>query len=389
MNKKRVCYCRLLFLFILTVVSLQGCGIIPRSGPSYSEVMPGGSDNKDSFSIVDIDNSVAQRVIAAKKRKSFSDIFDVETARSTVIGKGDFLEITLWEAPPAVLFGTASLDIRSGVSTARNVTLPEQMVSDEGKVTIPFIGSILAAGKTLSEIETDIAKRLSGKANQPQVMARITRNVSAVATVVGEVVQNNRFPLTARGERVLDAIAAAGGVRQPVGKVTLQITRGAIVQSMPLERVIQDPKQNVRLIPGDVLTAMYQPLSFISLGATGRNEEISFEAQGITLAQALARTGGIQDQRADAKALFIFRYEEPLVVGVAGENPPLTPEGKTPVIYRADLRDPRSFFIAQNFPIQDKDVIYVSNAPAAELQKFMNILTSIVFTAQGLGAIAR
>lgn len=389
MNKRQVYYSVILCFFAATIISVQGCGIIPRSGPSYAEMAPGISDNKASFSIVDIDNSVAQRVIAANKRKSFSDIFDAEPVRSAVVGKGDYLEITLWEAPPAVLFGTANIDIRSGVSTARNVTLPEQMVSDEGRISIPFIGSVLAYGKTLSEIEIDIAKRLSGKANQPQVMVRITRNVSAVATIVGDVVQNNRFPLTARGERVLDAIAAAGGVRQPIGKVTLQITRGAIVQSMPLERVIQDPKQNVRLIPGDVLTAMYQPLSFISLGATGRNEEISFEAQGITLAQALARTGGIQDQRADAKALFIFRYEEPLVAGVAGENPPLTPDGKTPVIYRADLRDPRSFFIAQNFPIQDKDVIYVSNAPAAELQKFMNILTSIVFTAQGLGAIAR
>lgn len=232
--------------------------MIPRSGPSYSEVTLGSSDAKVPFSIVDIDNSVAQRVIAAKQRKSFSDIFDTETRRSTVVGKGDFLEVTLWEAPPAVLFGTASLDIRSGVSTARNVTLPEQMVSGEGKIKVPFAGSVLVDGKTVSEIESDIANKLSGKANQPQVIVRIARNVSAVATVVGEVVQNSRFPLTARGERVLDAIAAAGGVRQQVGKVTLQITRGAVVQSMPLERVIQDPKQNVLLIPGDVLTAMYQ-----------------------------------------------------------------------------------------------------------------------------------
>lgn len=389
MNKKQMRHLVMLALSILSLISVQGCGVIPRSGPSYSEVTSGSSDSEVPFSIVDIDNGVAQRVIAAKQRKSFSDIFDIETRRSTAVGKGDFLEITLWEAPPAVLFGTASLDIRSGVSTARNVTLPEQMVSDEGKIRVPFVGPVLVDGKTVSEIESDIANKLSGKANQPQVMVRIARNVSAVATVVGEVAQSSRFPLTARGERVLDAIAAAGGVRQQVGKVTLQITRGTVVQSMPLERVIQDPKQNVLLIPGDVLTAMYQPLSFISLGATGRNEEISFEAQGITLAQALARTGGVQDQRADANALFIFRFEEPLVVGVAGANPPLTLDGKTPVIYRVNLKDPHSFFVAQKFPIQDKDVIYVSNAPAAELQKFLNILTSVVFTAQGLGTIGR
>ena len=85
--------------------------------------------------------------------------------------------------------------------------------------------------------------------------------------------------------------------------------------------------------------------------------------------------------------VFIFRYEEPLVLGVAGENPSLTPDGKVPVIYRVDLKDPRSFFAAQGFPIRNKDVLYVSNAPASELQKFLNILTSVVFTAQGLGSI--
>ncbi len=197
------------------------------------------------------------------------------------------------------------------------------------------------------------------------------------------------MPLTAKGERLLDAVAAAGGVRQPVGKTTVQVTRGEVVQSMALDSVIQDPKQNIVLQPGDVVTALFQPLSFTALGATGKNEEVFFEAQGITLAQALARAGGLQDQRADAKGVFIFRYEEPLVLGVAGENPPLTPDGKVPVIYRVDLKDPRSFFVAQGFPIRNKDVMYVSNAPAAELQKFLNILTSVVFTAQGLGAIGK
>lgn len=197
------------------------------------------------------------------------------------------------------------------------------------------------------------------------------------------------MPLTAKGERLLDAVAAAGGVRQPVGKMTVQVTRGEVVQSMALDTVIQDPKQNIVLQPGDVVTALFQPLSFTALGATGKNEEVFFEAQGITLAQALARSGGLQDSRADARGVFIFRYEEPLVLGVAGENPPLTQDGKVPVIYRVDLKDPRSFFVAQGFPIRNKDVMYVANAPAAELQKFMNILTSVVFTAQGLGALGR
>jgi polysaccharide export outer membrane protein len=63
---------------------------------------------------------------------------------------------------------------------------------------------------------------------------------------------------------------------------------------------------------------------------------------------------------------------------------PQTPEGKVPVVYRVDLKDPRAFLVAQNFPMKNKDVVYVANAPAAELQKFLNILTSSIFSVSGL-----
>jgi polysaccharide export outer membrane protein len=188
------------------------------------------------------------------------------------------------------------------------------------------------------------------------------------------------MPLTARGERLLDALATSGGVRQPVNKMTLQLTRGSTVQSLPLQMIIQDPNQNILLQPGDVITALYQPLSFTVLGATGKNEEINFETQGISLAQALARSGGLNDARADARGVFVFRFEDERALDWPA-SAAKTPEGKVPVIYQVDLRDPASFFVAQNFPVQNGDVLYVANAPAAELQKFMNIVVSAFYPA--------
>jgi polysaccharide export outer membrane protein len=160
--------------------------------------------------------------------------------------------------------------------------------------------------------------------------------------------------------------------------MTLQITRGDQVQSMALDTIIRDPKQNIVLQPGDVITALFQPLSFTVLGATGKNEEVSFEAQGITLAQALGRAGGLQDDRADARAVFIFRFEDRKALNWA-TPPKTTPEGKVPVIYQMNLKDPASFLVAQSFPVDNKDVIYVSNAPAAEFQKFLTMLTQTFF----------
>ena len=319
---------------------------------------------------------------------SFADVFDVEVRPRFSVGAGDVLEVSVWEAPPATLFGSTVIDPRAGAATTRVTTFPEQMVSYDGTINIPFAGNIPVAGKSPQAVEVEVARRLRGKANQPQVLVRVTRNATSNVTVVGEVSQSIRMPLTAKGERLLDAVAAAGGVRQPVGKMTVQVTRNRVVQAMALDSVILDPRQNIMLQPGDVVTALYQPLSFIALGATGKNEEVVFEAQGISLAQALARSGGLQDQRADAKGVFIFRFEDPLVLGATGDNPQLMPDGTVPVIYRVDLKDPRSFFVAQGFPMRNKDVMYIANAPAAELQKFLNILTSVVFTATGLGSIA-
>jgi len=96
------------------------------------------------------------------------------------------------------------------------------------------------------------------------------------------------------------------------------------------------------------------------------------------LAEALAKAGGLQDQRADPAGVFLFRFEPPAVVGALKASALATgPGGSSPVVYRLDLRDANSYFFAQRFPVEDKDVIYVANAPLNELQKFFTLLNTI------------
>jgi polysaccharide biosynthesis/export protein len=332
--------------------------------------------------VIDVNDEVARKLLAARAHHTFADALPPGTvAPELVLGPGDVVAISVWEAAPAVLFGVSgSADPAAAGVTARSTSFPDQMVAADGTISIPFAGLIKAAGKSPHEIEAEIAARLHGKANQPQVLVSVSRNATSNVTVVGEVTQSLRMPLTAKGERVLDALAAAGGVRQPLGKITIQLSRADQVLTMPLDEIVQDPKQNVILERGDVLAALYQPLSFTALGATGKNDEINFEAQGITLAQALGRVNGLQDARSDARGIFIFRFEERSLV-TAGEQPlPTTPEGTVPVVYRLDLKDPRSFLIAQDFPMHDKDVMYVANASSAELQKFLTILSTSIYS---------
>lgn len=375
-------------LLPVIALTLSGCaGYLPEPGPEVSDVKSGAVQS--NLPVIGVTETVAQRVANADKPQSFAKTWPQRTTSPDyVVGAGDVLAVSIWEAPPAMLFGSTVLDPRAGAATVRQTSFPEQMVSAHGTINVPFAGEIPVAGKTPENIEAEIANRLKNKANQPQVLVQVTHNMTSNATVVGEVAQSVRMPLTAKGERLLDALATAGGVRQSVAKMTIQLSRDGQVVSMPLQSVIADPKQDVMLKPGDVVTALYQPLSFTALGASGINQEINFEASGISLAQALGRMGGTQDMRADIKGVFVFRFENPAAMPDDGKNMPHTPEGKVPVIYQVNMGDPHTFLVAQDFPVRNHDVIYIANAPGADLQKFLNIVTTSIYSIATLQTLA-
>jgi polysaccharide export outer membrane protein len=335
---------------------------------------------------VDVNDALAKKLGDAKKLGQFSDTFPSNVPNSYLIGPGDVIEVTIWEAPPAILFGTVTP--AASVSAAApsgnvSVSLPTQMVGADGTISVPFAGRISVKGLTTEQIESSIVRQLKGKANQPQVLVSVTKNNASNVTIVGEVNSSTLMPLTPRGERLLDALAFAGGGKQTISHMAIRLSRGNATATMPLDSVIRDPRQNVMLRPGDVVTALYQPETFSVLGATGKNDEIPLEAQGISLAQALARSGGLSDARADARGVFVFRFEDARLVD--RKDASIQPvNGTVPVVYEVDLRDPASFFITQNFPIQNHDLIYVSNAPGAEFRKFLSYITMVVNPAAGI-----
>jgi polysaccharide export outer membrane protein len=377
------------------LMSLASCSSFGSSGPSSASI-----SNADGVvvanapvRIVNVTDLLARRVAIAHESPPLSELLGNAPVTETVIGRGDLLQVTIWEAPPAVLFGgsasfgsSAGIGGGSGAPIAEHSDIPEVMVDERGEIRLPFAGSVHAEGRSPQQLERIIAARLARMAHDPQVTVRIAQNASATVSVVGDVDTSGRVPITSKGERLLDAIASAGGVTQPVSKVTVQVARNGKTASLPLDTIIHDPTQNIRLAPDDVVTVLYQPYSFTALGATGTSSEIPFEGTGITLAQALGRAGGLKDDRANARGAFIFRFEDPAAVDPAiAAASPRTPDGRIPVIYRVDMRNPVTLFAAQHFPMSDKDVLYVSTAPGSDLQRFVSILSSMAFTIIGLG----
>jgi polysaccharide biosynthesis/export protein len=373
----------------LAAMFLAGCSSLGAAGPGTRTIRAadGATYAGADIAVIDLDRAVNTRIAAHARAQSFAEVFGTAAAAVPTIQRGDTVAITIWEAPPAVLFGTGSEQRTAGEAVAvGGATIPQQRVEDDGSIAIPFVGRVQASGRSAADIQREIVRRLQGRAHDPQVLVRLVDNQASAVTVLGEVATSRRVPLGARGERLLDILAEAGGPTEDVEKITVRLSRADRAVTMPLDAVILDPAQNVAMRAGDVLTVIHQPFTFIALGATGRNAEVPFEGSGLTLAQALGRVGGLRDDRADIRGVFIFRFENPSVL-----DPELvrtaqtTLDGRVPVVYRLDLSDPAGFFVAQDFAMRDDDVLYVSNAIGTDLQKFLAALSGVVLPTLAVG----
>jgi polysaccharide export outer membrane protein len=333
---------------------------------------------------------ISPQVVAAvghRKAGSFAARFgDTERSYEPTIGVGDTVLVTLWEAPGGILFASNDVTSVPQQSGSHMATVPDQVVGRDGAITVPFAGRVKVANKTTRDVEAAIKKGLSDKTTDAQVVVSVKGSVSNAVTVIGEVQNASRLPLTVGGDRILDVIASAGGLRVPINETFVELTRGGTIVRMPLLQVTNNPRENVYVRAKDVLALVRAPQKFLVYGATGANAEIPFDADGISLADALAKAGGLNDSRSDPGSVFVFRYESSDVVRTLRPDMTLLPgQGTMPVIYRLDLSDPNGFFVAQQFPVMNRDVIYVSNAPFTDVQKVMSVATTMAsYAAQGV-----
>jgi polysaccharide biosynthesis/export protein len=353
------------------------CSSLPTAGPTLRDVKQQVTENNTArFDLIDITDNVVT-ALRAQPKESFKARFKkFGKPPQPKIGIGDAVVVSIWEAAGGGLFGASPTDHVS--SGSRSVTIPEQIVTQDGAISVPFGGRIQVAGRLPLEVQRTIEQRLSEKAIEPQAIVTVTKSIANSATVTGEVVAGARLPLTVRGDRLLDLIAGAGGARAPVYETFVRLSREGITATIPMEALVSDPSENIYVQPGDVLTLVRIPQSFTVFGATGANSQIPFTAERMTLVEALAKAGGLQDQRADPAGVFLFRFEPPRVINALGRPQLGTgPEGATPVVYRLDLRDAKSYFLAQRFPVEDKDIVYVANADLNEIQKFFTLLNTL------------
>jgi polysaccharide export outer membrane protein len=358
------------FVVLLALLPLVG-GCLPHAGPSTAGIMASARETAPPFKVIALDPGLAE-LVSTQQGESFAAVFELGSSVPTLtIGVGDLVLVTIFEAAAGGLFsGEGAL----GGGT-KSVSLPPQPVAQDGTIGVPYVGRVRAAGLRPTEVQANIEAALRDKAIQPQVVVTLAQSASASVMLAGEVATPGRVPLTLRGDRLLDVLVQAGGSRAPDYDSFVRVTRGNRSATVNLAQLIEDPAQNIYLRPDDLIYVYSEPRTFIAFGATG-NATLPFEDDRLTLAQALGRVGGLSDSRADAQGVFVFRYEAPQVYAMLDSHHPLaaTPAG-VPVVYRINLRDPEGLFTTQRFLMRNNDILYVSNAPSTDLQKFLATIT--------------
>lgn len=363
----------LLVLAMGAALGLAGCET-PRSGPMANDIQQENENPRDfPFRLVPVDVAVSG-VLLRVPDDSMSTRGFFRSDRTTggpVLGPGDVLAITVMEPASGGVFSGINSQSVGGQSAAL-VTLPEMSVDSQGTITFPLVGSVHVAGLTTRQVGTKLEEELKSRIIQPQVIVRLVGNQANKVIIAGAVKTPGEFDVTAAGETLLQLVTRAGGPAVPPSDVIVELTRNGTTRSVRLQALINQPTADVRLKGGDFVNLAVKPRIYLMMGAIGRTTEAPLPPEKVTLANALARNGGLIDSRADVKGVFVLRYETKQVVNqLTPDQPADTPY--VPVVYQFNFAATSGFFLADSFVLRDRDIIFLSNAPSVELQKFLDV----------------
>jgi polysaccharide export outer membrane protein len=363
--------------FGLAAVLLAGCSTLPTSGPAGTDVKAEQPVDENSlpYSLVRVTPEIVS-VLADNTGKLTVAFADRQPPREIRFGIGDVVSVTIFEAAAGGLF----IPTEAGVRPGNFVALPNQSVDSRGNISVPYAGAIRAQNRTPAEVQQAIADALKNRAIEPQAVVALVDQRTSLISVLGEVNSPVRYPANAAGEHLLDAITRAGGPKGQGFDTWVMVERNGKQATVPFGALVYEPSNNIFVHPNDTVYVYREPQTFVAFGATGQQGQFNFEAWRVSVAEAVAKSGGLNDTLADPTAVFLYRGETRAVATRLGIDVRRFTTPIIPVVYNFNLRDPSTYFLASKMMVRNKDVIYTSNAQAVETAKLLNYIRLITAT---------
>ena len=392
-----------LYLILIGISQLYGCTVVPghHMNPLLSESsveLPVIQNNETTLKKLNIKLISAQLIIDLEKNinnfslgpdnvanhyfghrigyKAEKKLPFLKRSNEYLIGPRDILAITVFEHPELTI---TSIDSRTPDSAGNN------LVGEDGTIFFPYVGVINISGKTVKEVRDELTKKLVVYIENVQIDVRVSSYRSQRVYVVGEVVTPGIQSVTDIPLTVLEAINSAGGLGIEADGRNLILTREGKVYSVNLLALYEggDMRQNIPLQGGDVLNVPDRQFNKVFvLGETNivnsfsagtnssqRSRTVYMNKGRMTLTEALSEQGGVNQETADAARIFIFRGGS--VIG-------------KPEIFHLDAKSPDALLLADRFPLQPRDVVYIDRAEGirwnqimSEVQPTVNLINSI------------
>ena len=277
------------------------------------------------------------------------------------VGPGDVLTITVWEHP--------ELTIPAG--SERMAEEAGNWVHDDGTIYYPYVGTLKVAGLRVTEIRDRIIDKLARYIENPQVDVTVAAFRSQLVYVTGNVNNPGTYPVTNVPMRLVDAVSLAGGLDERADWRNVSLTRDGREYRLSLRAIYErgDPRFNVLLRGGDVVhVGRDDDNKVFVLGEVMEPAAMPMGRNGLTLAEALAQAGGIDELQANASGVFVMRRA---VGGEAGQID----------LYQLDAQQATALVLADDFELQSRDIVYVTAAPVA---RWNRVIQQLLPTLQGI-----
>ena len=322
-----------------------GCSILPTSGPASSDVRSEKPDPQGlPYALVRVTPEVEK--VLERKAPRIAQVFPDRGGPGEIrFGIGDVVSVTVFEAAAGGLF----IPLEAGVRPGNFITLPNQAVDNNGNITVPYAGTIRAKERTVVEVQKAIVDALQNRALEPQAVVALVEQRASSISVLGDVGTPSRFPVNANGERLLDVIARAGGPKNPGYDTLVMLERQGRLANAPFAALDNQPTNNVWVRPQDTIYLYTEPRTFTAFGASGQQGYFPFAAWHLTLAEAIAKAGGLSDNLADPASVFLYRGEPREVAELLGVDCSQFSGPIVPIVFNFNLRDPSGYFLASNF----------------------------------------
>jgi len=354
------------------LLAVAGCTIVPGSDRDAEPGWFAEDEQPDAASLPDVikTHTITTAILdqnQAPAPELPDALADSPESYDYEVGVGDVLQITVWDHP--------ELTIPAG--SMRSAQESGNLVHSDGSIFYPYVGKLHVEGMKVTEIREMITDRLDEYIEAPQVDVAVAGFRSKRIYVTGAVNKPGTYPITNVPMRLVDAVSAAGGIGENANWSQVILSRDGREYRLSLRGIYENgnASQNVLLRPGDVVNVSRSDDNKVFvLGEVVKPESIPMGRNGMSLAEALSDTGGLDEREADASGIFVFRKAQP------GQEHGID-------VYQLNAKDAAALVLADSFQLQPRDIVYVTAAPLARWNRVLSLLVPSV-TALYLGGRA-